>query len=180
MRDRGLYAGVALLALAAGATFWALDRVPRKPEPAAVTIGPAALYAATFVDEQGRAFPLGRYQGRAMLINFWATWCAPCREEMPTLSAAADQWGDRVAILGLSAEPAATVDAFRRSAKISYLLATGGRTVDELGIRLGNTAGVLPYSVVVASDGRVVSQKVGPYSPSELERALTQAARKTP
>ena len=177
MSARGLYAGIALVAAAAGTAFWLLDRADGPPRPTPPTIGPAALYAATFVDADGRSQALGQYQGRLLLLNFWATWCAPCREEMPALSAAAKRWGPGVSIVGLSAEEAGTVREFVRGHPVSYVVGTGP-AVEELGRRLGDTAEVLPYSALIGPDGRVLAQKVGPYSPDELSTLLQRFSAK--
>ena len=179
MSDRGLYVGIAVVAAAAGTAFWLLGRPSGTPQPTEPTIGAAALYAATFEDTAGRAQPLGQYQGRLLLLNFWATWCAPCREEMPALSAAARRWQGRgVAIVGLSSEPPGTVREFAHTHPADYPLGTGG-AVDELRRRLGDTPEVLPYSALVAADGRVVAQRVGPYSPAELDALFEQYAPKS-
>ena len=179
MSDRGLYAGIALVAAAAGTAFWLLGRTSGAPRPTEPTLGPAALYAATFVDTQGRSQALGQYQGRLLLLNFWATWCAPCREEMPALSAAAKRWeSSGVAILGLSSEAAETVAEFSRAHPVSYPLGTGP-AVGELGRRLGDTAEVLPYSALIGADGKVLDQKVGPYSAAQLDSLLARYAPKS-
>ena len=180
MSDRALYAGIALLAAAAGTAFWLAGRTAGPPKPAEPTIGATALYAATFRDTAGKAQPLGQYQGRLLLLNFWATWCGPCREEMPALSAAAQRWRPRgVTIVGLSSETAEAVADFATAHPVAYVLGTGP-AVEELRRRLGDTAEVLPYSAVVAPDGRIVSQKVGPYTATELDALFSEYASKSP
>ena len=184
MRDRGLYAAVAAVALATGSALWLLDRpgsAPSKPPIASPTISAAALYAATFVDTAGQSQSLGQFQGRLLLLNFWATWCAPCREEMPVLSntASRSSGSGGLAVVGLSSEAAEAVRHFASDNAVSYPLWTGGAAVDALSERLGNTSGVLPYSVLVGPDGRVLEQKVGPYTQTELDsrlRAIVAAA----
>ena len=174
MSDRGLYAGIAIVAAAAGTAFWLLGRTASGPQPTPATLGPAALYAATYQDLEGRSQALGQYQGRLLLLNFWATWCAPCREEMPALSEAARKWQARgVTVVGLSNEAPEIVKRFAASDAVSYPLGTG-EGVDELGRRLGDTAGVLPYSALISADGQVLVQKVGPYTAPELDALLSR------
>lgn len=178
MSDRGLYAGIAIVAAAAGTAFWLLGRPSGNPRPTEPTIGATALYAATFQDMAAKSQPIGQYQGRLLLLNFWATWCPPCREEMPALSAAARRWEARgVSVVGLSSEPAETVRDFARTHPVDYVLGSGPM-VDELRRRLGDTAEVLPYSVLLAPNGQVVAQRVGPYSAAELESLFGQHAPK--
>jgi thiol-disulfide isomerase/thioredoxin len=77
-----LFAAIACVAFAAGtAAWWFLE----KPRAAAPDIAPAALWAATFSDPTGRPQGLGQFRGRILVANFWATWCGPCRDEIPLL-----------------------------------------------------------------------------------------------
>jgi thiol-disulfide isomerase/thioredoxin len=164
--------------MAAGAALWWLDRpagtggTAATPPTAPPTISGAALYASSFRDAEGRMQPLGRFQGRPLVLNFWATWCAPCREEMPGFAELDRRWQGRVAFVGLSSEDPETVARFGRDLKIGYALWTGGSEVDALASRLGNVAAVLPFTALVDPSGRVVETKVGPYSTAELQRKL--------
>jgi thiol-disulfide isomerase/thioredoxin len=172
-----LYATVAVAAVAAGAGLWWAERPVPRTGP--VTISTAALYAAPFTDATGRTQTLGQFQGRAVVLNFWATWCAPCREEMPAFVRLHHRWKDRqVAFVGLSNEPPERVAGFAAELGIDYPLWTGGAQADELGRRLGNIMGVLPFTVLLDTSGRVVEAKVGPYSEAELEEKLVKLAGK--
>jgi thiol-disulfide isomerase/thioredoxin len=176
---RRVFGAVAVAAIAAGSLFWLVSRPPSAPEPPA--LAPAALFAAEFVDERGARQPLGRFQGRILVINFWATWCGPCREEMPAFSRLQARWSGRnVQFVGLSAEEPEPVARFGRSLGINYPLWTGGDAVSELSRRLGNRLGVLPFTVIVDVDGRVLEARVGAYSEAELDQRLTSISAKTP
>ena len=119
---------------------------------------------------------LGQFQGRLVLLNFGATWCAPCRDEMPVLSAAADRLGkDGLVVVGLSSETEDAVRGFARDHPVAYPLWTGGEAVSALGKRLGNADGVLPYSALIGPDGKVLDQKVGPYTQEELAKRVRLA-----
>jgi thiol-disulfide isomerase/thioredoxin len=169
---RWLFALVGVLAALAGAALWLAAR----PASQTVTIeaAPAAIWAASFRDPEGRPRALGEFQGRIVVLNFWATWCAPCREEMPGFQRLQGRWPGRVQFVGVSAEEVAKVAAFARSLGITYPLWVGGDEVIELSKRLGNSAGVLPHTVVLDGTGRVAAVKVGAYREAELDAILTR------
>ena len=175
MRSPIAWAGVALLALGAGAALWWAGR-PAAPV-ATPTIGPAAFYAASFRDLDGRTQPLGQFQGRTLVLNFWATWCAPCREEMPGFERLARRWSGRgVAFVGVSQEAPEIVARFARELRITYPLWVGGDEAGELARRLGNRVQALPFTVVLAPTGVVAAAKLGPYGEKELEDILARTA----
>jgi thiol-disulfide isomerase/thioredoxin len=182
MSTRAFFALVAVLSLAAGGLLWWSNRPAPAPAIVAMpaSISPAALFAASFTDPSGERVPIGRFEGKVLLINFWATWCAPCLEEMPAFARLQDRWRDRgVQFLGLSSEDPALAARFGAKLGVNYPLWTGGEEVAELSRRLGNAAGVLPHSALVGPDGRVVASKVGPYSEEELEALLGKIAQKS-
>jgi thiol-disulfide isomerase/thioredoxin len=163
---------VGALAMLAGTSLWLGSRATA---PATVSaISPAALFAAGFEDSGGRRHSLGEFQGKVLVLNFWATWCAPCRDEMPAFNRVHSRWAGRdVQFVGLSAESGEQVAAFGRSLGVNYPLWTGGDGVSELSRRLGNRLGVLPHTVIVNREGRVLDMKVGPYTEAELESRLS-------
>jgi thiol-disulfide isomerase/thioredoxin len=109
-----------------------------------------------------------------VVLNFWATWCAPCREEMPGFERLQSRWAGRgVQFVGVSAEDPAKVVAFARSLQVTYPLWVGGDEVAELSKRLGNRMGVLPHTVVLDPTGSPLGTRVGAYKESDLDNALT-------
>ena len=111
-----------------------------------------------------------RYAGRAMLVNIWASWCAPCLKEMPELQRFAMQHAaNGVQVVGIALDDADAVNAFLRRVPVSYpiLLDTPGPA--DAGVRLGNPKGVLPYSVLVSADGRLLKQRIGPFDEGEID-----------
>jgi thiol-disulfide isomerase/thioredoxin len=150
-----------------------------RPAPSVVTaeISPSALYAASFHDQEGRTVSLGRFSGHPLVLNFWATWCAPCREEMPALSRVSVRTASRVQFIGLAEDDPQKVRAFARELAVAYPLWNGGDEVMELSRRLGNRMAVLPFTAIVDGSGRVVAQKVGAYTESELAAQLAPFLR---
>jgi thiol-disulfide isomerase/thioredoxin len=177
-----LFAAVGVVALAAGAVLWHFGRpagrtaTPPAPVP---EIAASALYATTFLDASGTPRALGQHEGKVLVLNFWATWCEPCRAEMPAFNRLHERWSSRgVQFIGLSDETREKANAFGRSLGIGYPLWTGGDQVADLSRRLGNRVAGLPHTAVVSARGRVVAQKVGPYTEPELESVLAQAVAK--
>ena len=104
------------------------------------------------------------WAGKPTLVNLWATWCAPCLKEMPELDAyASEQVANGAQVVGIALDEAEPVRAFLQQHGIGYpnLLDTPGPA--DAGVRLGNPAGVLPYSVLVSADGRVLKTRIGPF-----------------
>ena len=170
MRASVAFAWVALASIAGGTGLYLAMRPPASVS--APEIAPAALLSAEFHDLDGRRTTLGQFAGRPVVLNFWATWCGPCREEMPAFNRVSARMAPRVQFVGLSAENPEKVRAFARELGIGYPLWTGGDDVMELSRRLGNRMQVLPFTVILDAGGHVAAQKVGAYSELELANRL--------
>jgi thiol-disulfide isomerase/thioredoxin len=122
----------------------------------------ALLLGQTLPDAEGRPFALGRFAGRPLVVNFWATWCPPCVEEMPELSALHDELGPKgLQMVGIGIDTAAKIAEFARARPVSYPLLVAGMGGTEIGRQLGNTAGALPYTVLVNRGGGVAHRILG-------------------
>jgi thiol-disulfide isomerase/thioredoxin len=111
-----------------------------------------------------------KYAGRPLLVNVWASWCAPCIKEMPELQRfAAQQAANGVQVVGIALDEVDAVHAFLQRVPVSYpiLLDTPGPA--DAGVRLGNPKGVLPYSVLISADGRLLKQRIGPFDDGEID-----------
>jgi len=133
----------------------------------------AALFAKTFPDADGVPQPLSQWRGQLLVVNFWATWCPPCVEEMPDLQIVRDEYlGRDVEIVGIGIDSAQKIAAFREQMKLALPLLVAGAGGSELGQALGNRAGALPYTVLIAPNGRVIQRKLGQIKPDELRAWL--------
>ncbi|GAB4474065.1 MAG: hypothetical protein OHK0044_18570 [Burkholderiaceae bacterium] len=165
------FVATALIAVGAGAGV-AWMRTAPKP----VDVGAAALFGLTFDDADGRPQSMAQWKGRPLVVNFWATWCPPCVEEMPDLQRIRDEYRVRgVEVVGIGIDSAPKIREFRDRFGITFPLLVASADGTELSRKLGNQAGALPYTVLVAHDGKVVQRRLGRVKPEEL-RAWLDAA----
>lgn len=133
------------------------------------------LHGLTLPDAAGRPVALADLRGRPTVVNFWATWCPPCVEEMPELSGFAAEFAARgLHIVGIGIDSAANIRQFSEKTPMGYPLLVAGTSGLELVRRLGNTAGALPFTVVLAPDGRVAWRALSRFSTAGLRTAIEQ------
>lgn len=130
-----------------------------------------ALWNTTLSDQKGKTYPLAQFKGKPMIVNFWATWCEPCREEMPEISELASAHPE-VAVLGLAVDEATAVHEFVESTPVVYPLLIAENEGMPLAETLGNNKGVLPYTVVVSAQGEITHIFFGRVSRKMLSSAL--------
>lgn len=160
-------AGVAAAAAAGGALVGAL--VVQSGS------GAAQLLSTTFVDLDGRARRLLEWRGQVIVCNFWATWCAPCREEVPLLVAAKQQYAAKgLEVIGIGIDQAAKIREFAANYGVNYPMLVAGSEAIDIMRELGNKAGALPYTVLLDRSGRVAGQRLGAFRKEELAQVLTK------
>ena len=147
---------------------------PEQPPPVGVDVAAVGdlLPDVVLADLEDAPQPLSQWRGRPLLINFWATGCAPCQEEMPVLDAfRAAQPADGVEVLGVALDDPAEVRRFlAESVQVDYPILLGGHpNPGDLSVQLGNSRSVLPFSVLVDAGHRVVATRFGDFDADELE-----------
>jgi thiol-disulfide isomerase/thioredoxin len=140
--------------------------------------GARALFEAGFPDLSGKPRRLAEWQGKVVLVNFWATWCAPCREEIPLLVAAWREYGPGgVEVLGIAIDNVAKIVEFTATVPISYQILVAEANGIDLMRRLGNSSGGLPYTVVADRRGVLVHRKLGALKQADLDAILGPLAK---
>ena len=127
----------------------------------------------TLSDSHGVAVSASDFQGDVLLINFWATWCTPCVEEMPMLSwLQQDYAGQGVNIVGIALDDAERASQFASDMAISYPILVGQADVVITGRRYGNNTGMLPFSVLIDTEGIIQWTHLGPLTREQLEHQI--------
>lgn len=159
-------AGVAALGLG----LWLGSRGPWAPRPDA-----SALLSVALPDVDGREQPLAQWKGKVLVINFWATWCAPCREEMPAFVRMQSELGDRgLQFVGIAIDQRDQVAVFARELALNYPALIGGYGAMELSKTLGNTLMALPFTLVLDRHAAVQTVRLGPFKQPELRSIVAQ------
>jgi thiol-disulfide isomerase/thioredoxin len=137
------------------------------------SVSTEGFFNSQLVNEKGIRQDLKPYRGKIVVLNFWATWCPPCREEMPELSELHEQYqAKNVVVLGLAVDELSLVKEFAASTAVSYPLLVGEEEGMRLANEFGNSQGVLPYTVIIDKDGRVQKNFFGRISKALLSEAL--------
>lgn len=134
-----------------------------------------SLLAIALPDLDGREQPLAQWRGKLLVVNFWATWCAPCREEMPMfVKLQAEQGARGLQFVGIAVDEAPKVREFATEIGLNYPSLIGGFGAMELSRTFGNRVMALPFTVIIGRDGRIVMTQLGPVKPQQLEAAMRE------
>ncbi len=135
----------------------------------------SALFGVALPDTAGREQSIGQWKGKVLVVNFWATWCVPCREEMPEFVKVQREYGDRgVQFVGIAADDLVKVKAFAEELGLNYPALIGGYGAVELSRSLGNQVGALPYTIFIDRSGRINRTHLGPIKPAQLRSIVGQ------
>lgn len=172
MGRRWAYTFMAVAALAAGMAtrYWlaGAEIRPARREP-------------TLVDLEGHAHRLSEWRGKVVVLNFWATWCPPCREEMPAFAALQEELAGRgLQFVGVAIDEPEEVQAFLQARPVNYPILIGGADVPGWADSLGNEFAALPFSVVLDRDGRQILAKTGLFRREQILEAVLPLLEQSP
>lgn len=167
-----LMAGVGGAAAAAGyfANAWRIGALGPAVKEGDVA---AAILGSTLQTLDGAPQPLATWRGRILVINYWATWCAPCREEIPLFVRLQQEYAAKnVQFIGIAIDQVDKVRDFAKEFKVDYPLLIAGLGAVELSRKAGNKAGVLPYTLVLDASGKIAASLVGGISEARMRAEL--------
>jgi len=120
-------------------------------------------------DAQGNAHHLSDWNGKLVLLNFWATWCGPCREEMPLLDHTGAKFASAgLAVVGVAIDDTDAVQDFLHENPVRYPSLIGDSVDPDPSLLFGDTRSVLPYSVLIGRDGKILAQRAGSFTSGTL------------
>lgn len=174
MNRTPLIAAVAIVVIVAAAVgylanlTWVADSEPPPPE---------RRISFTLPDMSGATRSLDEWRGRPLLVNFWATWCAPCRREIPLLKKAQATQGDNLQVIGVAVDHLEEVVAYAETAQFNYPVLVG----QEEAMAAAESSGVeflgLPFTLVISADGRLIKTHVGEILETHVEEIIAVLGR---
>ncbi len=123
-------------------------------------------------DVNGEQRHLSEWQGKVLAINFWATWCTPCREEIPAFVELQEQYSTDVQFIGIALQEAEEIRDFIEEFSVNYPSLVGSEEVIQIAKKLGNDIGALPYTVIIDRNGVISFTRRGPLEKTEAETVI--------
>ncbi len=165
-----LIVAVALLALGAGLFAGWRAQTPASLSPEQAKSVAEMLYISTLPDLKGDNQPLAQWRGKVLIVNFWATWCPPCREEIPQFIKVQEKYRNRgLVFVGVAVDKKDAVRAYADEIGINYPVLLGGLEAIELSRKAGNRAGALPFTLIIDRTGKIIATELGGLTQAKLE-----------
>jgi thiol-disulfide isomerase/thioredoxin len=172
VRHKGTWVAIAvagIVALGAG-LYWGRTAMEGGARRDAST-----LLALSLPDTAGKEQSFGQWKGKLLIVNFWATWCEPCRDEMPQFVETQQRFGaNGLQFVGIAIDQADKVQQFATEIHLNYPALIGGYGAIELSKTLGNRLGALPFTVIVDRSGHIVHTQLGRLNESQLQSFIKQ------
>jgi thiol-disulfide isomerase/thioredoxin len=129
--------------------------------------------SANWNDPQGQAIDTSLWKDKTLVINFWASWCPPCVEEMPLLAKLSqDSDAQKVVFIGIGIDSPSNIREFLSKTSVPYPIVVGGMEGSNRGKQLGNEKGALPYTVIIDSKGTKVFSKLGKITEDDDNKSI--------
>lgn len=178
-----LYSCVAAIALGAGSFVRSLMTEAYQVELSSEESqqGATAILAANLPDIHGENQAVSQWLGKVMVVNFWATWCTPCQEEIPEFIETQEKFRDQgLVFVGIAIDQADKVKMFSQDFGINYPVLVGSLNTWSVAQAAGNRMSVLPYTVVINRSGEIVETYVGRVSLKKLEKLVIPLLKEQP
>ena len=134
--------------------------------------------AADWNDPQGQSIDTNYWKNKTIVINFWASWCPPCVEEMPLLAKLSqDSDPQKVVFIGIGIDSPSNIREFLAKTSVPYPIVVGGISGSEWGKRLGNAQGALPYTIIIDSKGNKVFSKLGKITEDDVNNSILKSIK---
>jgi thiol-disulfide isomerase/thioredoxin len=174
-RRRGIFPFLLALALSWNAPALADPLPVEKQDTEAAAL--ARLLTLKLPDAQGKIIDFAAWRGKVRVINLWASWCAPCKAEMPAFSRLQDEFRTKdVQFVGIAIDTPEKVRLFTQKTPTTYPLPVGDETILALSGKLGNPHMGLPFTLVVDRQGKILARKAGRFLEEELTPLLRQGS----
>jgi len=168
------YVIVAILSLAAGIAYKSREMGITTTLPDSVKQAAAAtFFNTTLLTPEGEPLAMSQWQGKIIVVNFWATWCLPCRDEIPELIDTYTTYKQKdLVIVGIAIDNAQKVAAFSKEFNINYPVLAGEFDAFTLAEAMGNPQGALPFTVTIDRNGTIVDTHLGRIKKQQIEKII--------
>lgn len=171
-----LYLGIAVIALSGGYLLRMQSIENHKTsflESEASKKGAEKIFAVTLMDVHGEQQSMSQWKGKVLVVNFWATWCAPCREEIPEFIEMQNEYRDQeLLFVGIAIDRKEKVVAYSKEFGINYPVLIGNSNTMSVAEETGNPHGALPYTIIVNREGEIIDTFLGRVHKKKLEKTL--------
>ncbi|NOT17036.1 MAG: TlpA family protein disulfide reductase [Sulfuriferula sp.] len=162
---------IIIITLAGGYYFYQSANTASAPTAA---ISSDAIFASRIADLAGVRQPLAQWRGKVLVVNFWATWCPPCRKEIPDFIKLQQQYGAQgLQFIGIALDERANVQSFADEVGINYPILIGDLEAMVLAKNSGNRLGGLPYTVIIDQKGKIIATETGELNTAKLTAIIT-------